>query len=534
MEYDVDQKDPQNDTICSRRQEEDEGTSPHPSYGDGEDKGDHTPTKTIADGDQTVNGSDILNSTSPIPIKILDPRIGKPQITPPGSPNNNKTDDVPPRKYRLLYEDMRARFNELKKDCDNQLLEHEKSIAEKDKTILELKTRLQKKDENTVPKVMKMKNIDIFVTKPRKGAKDASSNECAISGCENSNVDLIKCCMCRKLVCEDCSKVKVAKLRPLMNTCDTLYFTCDGCTLLIKDENDINVYDVLQGKVKTLTEELDAEERKNAKLINQAKTMKDQQSSLQLILEERENTLQETETKLVNLEQNAAEIVIPATGGPNLEELISNRLDKIDQNIDALITKKLAGILPTSSSTSNENAPKLFSAVVGPGSTTESHMAAMKTTRNAEILEKQEQEKRANNIIIYGVSEERTDPNLTIKEHDQRFINDLFTAIEVNVVPKQTVRLGNEVQGQKRPVKVVLSSPEDKAQIMSSLRKLKNADAPLRSISVRDDYTIEERQLIKSMQEEAKRRNEAENVTYWKVRGTPKNGLKVVKITTRN
>ena len=236
----------------------------------------------------------------------------------------------------------------------------------------------------------------------------------------------------------------------------------------------------------------------------------------------------------MNLEQNAAEIVIPTTGGPNLEELISNRLDKIDQNIDALITKKLAGILPTSSSTSNENAPKLFSAVVGPSSTTESHMTAMKTTRNAEILEKQEQEKRANNIIIYGVSEERTDPNLTIKEHDQRFINDLFTAIEVNVVPKQTVRLGNEVQGQKRPVKVILSSPEDKAQIMSSLRKLKNADAPLRSISVRDDYTIEERQLIKSMQEEAKRRNEAENVTYWKVRGTPKNGLKVVKITTRN
>ena len=304
--------------------------------------------------------------------------------------------------------------------------------------------------------------------------------------------------------------------------------------MLIKDENDINVYDVLQGKVKTLTEELDAEERKNAKLIKEAKTMEDQQSSLQLILEERENTLQETEAKLVNLEQNAAEIVIPTTGGPNLEELISNRLDKIDQNIDALITKKLAGILPTSSSTSNENAPKLFSAVVGPSSTTESHMTAMKTTRNAEILEKQEQEKRANNIIIYGVSEERTDPNLTIKEHDQRFINDLFTAIEVNVVPKLTVRLGNQMQGQKRPVKVILSSPEDKAQIMSSLRKLKNADAPLRSISVRDDYTIEERQLIKSMQEEAKHCNEAENVTYWKVRGTPKNGLKVVKITTRN
>ena len=79
-----------------------------------------------------------------------------------------------------------------------------------------------------------------------------------------------------------------------------------------------------------------------------------------------------------------------------------------------------------------------------------------------------------------------------------------------------------------------MSSSDDKEQIMLSLRKLKNAEAPLRSISIRDDYTIEERQLIKSMQEEAKRRNEAVNVTHWKVRGTPKNGLRVVKITARN
>ena len=69
--------------------------------------------------------------------------------------------------------------------------------------------------------------------------------------------------------------------------------------------------------------------------------------------------------------------------------------------------------------------------------------------------------------------------------------------------------------------------------IVSNLNKLKNANTSLRSISVRDDYTIEERKLIKTMNEEAKKRNQAENVTHWKVRGTPKNGLRVVKITTR-
>ena len=241
--------------------------------------------------------------------------------------------------------------------------------------------------------------------------------------------------------------------------------------------------------------------------------------------------MEETETKLVTLEQNAA--VGEPAADTSIEEMISKRLDKIDQNIDALITKKLNGILPIPTSTSNgsENTPKLFSAVVGTSGSAENHIAA---TRNAEIIERQEQEKRANNMIIYGMSEERPDANVTIKEQDQRFINDLLTAIEVNVVPKQIVRLGNEGNGQKRPVKVVLSSSDDKEQIMSSLRKLKNAEAPLRSVSIRDDYTIEERQLIKSMQEEAKRRNEADNVTHWKVRGTPKNGLRVVKITARN
>ena len=79
-----------------------------------------------------------------------------------------------------------------------------------------------------------------------------------------------------------------------------------------------------------------------------------------------------------------------------------------------------------------------------------------------------------------------------------------------------------------------MKNVEDKGNIMSSLNKLKNASEPLRGISVRDDYTVEERQLIKSMTKEAKRKNETDNVTHWKVRGTPKNGLRVVKVTARN
>ena len=81
-------------------------------------------------------------------------------------------------------------------------------------------------------------------------------------------------------------------------------------------------------------------------------------------------------------------------------------------------------------------------------------------------------------------------------------------------------------------LKPLLEERENSLQELET--KLRNAEPLIGGISVRDDYTQEERNLIRTMTEEAKRKNEAENVTHWKVRGTPKNGLKVVKITTRN
>ena len=341
--------------------------------------------------------------------------------------------------------------------------------------------------------------------------------------------------MCGKLVCDDCSGVKVSKLRPVMNQCSTLYFTCKTCDTLIRDTNDVNVYDVLKGKVETLTEELDNCEGENSKLTQQVKTLEDQHSSLQVLLEERESSLHESEAKLNSMEQTPAASINPTNGAANIEELINKRFDKIDESIDAMIERKLAGVLaiPTAGPSNDENAKKLFSAVVGASDSPVNHVTALKSSQNAELIEKQEQERRANNIIIHGISEVRSD-DVSIQDHDQTFLNHFLEAIDVDIEPKQIVRLGNENADKKRPLKVILKSADDKRQILSSLNKLKNADASVRGVSVRDDYTIEERKLIRSMHEEARRKNEADHVTHWKVRGTPKNGLRVVKITARS
>ena len=116
-----------------------------------------------------------------------------------------------------------------------------------------------------------------------------------------------------------------------MNQCDTLYLTCHNCALLLRDDNDINAFDTLKQQVNVLKEELKSEESENGKLSQQVKTLEDHQKSLQNLLEERENTLLETETKLVNLEQNATGSSTPPTG--DIEDLITKRFDKIDQNI---------------------------------------------------------------------------------------------------------------------------------------------------------------------------------------------------------
>jgi uncharacterized coiled-coil protein SlyX len=490
----------------------------------------------------------------------------------PSSPNG--------RKYKLLYEDMRDRALALSKKAETQKEEYEKILSEKDLAIKELTIRLQKE-----PMPLKMNNDDIFIIKPKKGPKNqkASTETCTVSGCENTNADLIKCNLCGNHICEECSSVKFTKLRPVMNQCDTLYFTCHSCDALMRNK-DVDIYDTMNSKISLLKEELESCERLNGKLtteveatqrlqerfdklsaenkaqagkieelqvmvaskekdhsgckgqmhnLNQKiKTLNDHHESLRCLLEERENSLHEAEAKLISLEQTADP---PSNNEVGIEQLINNQFDKITKHIDDIIEKKLGAKAQSNQAPTSSETKTLFSAVVGaqPPVVTTNAAASLITSRNAEMIEKKEQEKRVNNIIIYGISEQRVDDNVSVQEQDTEFMSTFLEEIEVNVTPKQILRLGQESAGRNRPLKVIMKCPEDKSAVMSSLNKLKNADAPLRGVSVRDDYTIEERQLIKTLTEEAKRKNEEENVTHWKVRGTPKNGLRVVKIPTR-
>ena len=78
-----------------------------------------------------------------------------------------------------------------------------------------------------------------------------------------------------------------------------------------------------------------------------------------------------------------------------------------------------------------------------------------------------------------------------------------------------------------------MASEADKDTIMARLGNLKNAEDVYRKVSIRDDYTLEEREMVREYVKKAEAKNASENTQEWKVRGTPKTGLRLVRITKR-
>lgn len=486
---------------------------------------------------------------------------------------------------------MKDEAESVKANYESIISAKDDSIKEREEELLSLKSKMEEQDHcssstRSTHQIIKMNNEDVFFLKPKKNKGSSKTLTCESENCENENIDLVKCNLCGKKVCEDCGEVTISKLKPVMNKCGNIYFACKVCDLLLRDQT-LNVHDELNAKLVKLEKDLisSCEEKEglkkaadatvrireaydklddenktmgkkitemqnilttkareqsqangdNKNLKQQLETLTSHQDSLRQLLEERENTIHENEVKLNAMDSTPVRNDVTVFN--DLQDTINKRFDLIDKNIDALIEKKLArnpsGHPHGTQSQAPENEVPSYAAAATP-TTPQAIATAFKTSRNAEIVEEHERQKRANNMIIYGISEERASATVSLQDQDIEFITRFLETIEVeDVDPKQIVRLGKASTDRKRPLKVIMANAEDKQKIMSKLNKLRNADETFRSISVRDDYTIEERELIKTFVDEAKHKNEAHNTTSWKVRGTPKNGLRLVQITSR-
>ena len=120
-------------------------------------------------------------------------------------------------------------------------------------------------------------------------------------------------------------------------------------------------------------------------------------------------------------------------------------------------------------------------------------------------------------------------------EADKDFVNNLLTILRLEVMPEQIVRLGKKVTDKDRPLRIKMKDERVRDTIISRLTYLKDAEEKFSKISVTYDYTVEERQLIKTWVDKAKEKSEKETENFiWKLRGDPKNGLRLMKVTKRS
>ena len=214
-------------------------------------------------------------------------------------------------------------------------------------------------------------------------------------------------------------------------------------------------------------------------------------------------------------------------------------MNKIEESIDKLVTKKLTkNVQEVEQIEAKINEAldnnKSYADSLNKGRIVDNITTVIKTTKNEDLIQERERKRRSANLVIYGISEENDKDN-NLQEHDKQFVSSFLETTGITLSLKQIIRLGKPNDDKRRPLKLVMNSSEDKGSIsiMSRLVNLKNADGIYRKLSVRDDYTIEEREQIKSWVRKAEEKNKEENTQSWKVRGTPKNGLRLVKITKR-
>jgi hypothetical protein len=157
----------------------------------------------------------------------------------------------------------------------------------------------------------------------------------------------------------------------------------------------------------------------------------------------------------------------------------------------------------------------------------------MRDARNEEKIEEFEKEQRSNNFIIHG-AEEVGNSVASIKKNDEDYILDIFDEIRMEgYEPKSVIRLGKPNEDRPRPIKVQMKTKAGKDKVMNSLKYLKGTEDIFGKIRVTDDYTKEERDTITEWVKKAEEKSRDDKDKVYRVRGDPKNGLRLVHFPRR-
>ena len=504
------------------------------------------------DGDlnRAVNENDMLESlNSPIPIRILkrstpikpvDARRDRSPSSPGpvnGSPATPPSTPSPGKNYHLLYlevtkrlfeqteagnkryleleaahKELRRKYKEETKTKDARILnlqtklgqitesrdeeraDHDTSlqglrkvIMDNEKCMAEMEEKLQEKTQtNSVEKITGLHRIEseesIFRLKPtpKQKQKQTTNDElaCDFADCNQKDVDLIQCNMCSKWVCGECNDIPVAKCKPIFNKCRTIYFLCKTCDQRIGSQDEPPHVSVGNVDAPPATPG-------NADLI----------TSLQKMLDKKVSQL---ESKIEK----------------SIEKKLGDKLDAVTCLTDKIKEQEKQASEEKTSYAKILNVPKEVRKII-------------QETRNDEKVNQIEQEKRCQNFIIHG-ADEIGDNEDEIKENDKKYVADILEHMEIEATPESVVRLGKTNEKKGRVMKITMSTKAFKEEVMANVRRLKDTAETFGKISVTDDYTATERQQIQDFVKKAREQGAQDTSRVFKVRGDPKNGLRIM------
>lgn len=277
------------------------------------------------------------------------------------------------------------------------------------------------------------------------------------------------------------------------------------------------------------------QKHENLKLKNKLKDLENKSEEDQKIIKSQDSQLDNLKKKYQKVQESSATNDASQSIDTKLENLSNNILTKVTNIIDEKL--RLVGNQVINLETIPEKIDqnyKSFKDVLTKNkteNTIKNIRQVIQEDRNEKLIQEKERKVRAANIIIHGVKE--VDNNDEKQGKDEHFFGSLLEQIGVEGKWTSIVRLGKLDDDKIRPMKVTLESEKLKDLFMKRLPNLKNAEQQdFKKISITDDYTVSERNEIRSWVEKAKEKNRDESGQYvWKVRGSPKNGMRLVKFT---
>ena len=382
-------------------------------------------------------------------------------------------------KYAAESDEWREKHEKLQEEMEMMKTNYERIIAEKDELLTGEKATV---GQDTVcyglHKITGDENIVRLKPKARKKKANAEEKLCCdYAGCGSENVDLIQCNMCCTWVCEDCNDVQIAKLKPILNRCNTIHFLCKSCDQKI-------------GNKLTDHEEV---------VIQQQQTAENQNDILSSLRDMLDNKVTQMESKIEKAISKKLEDKMAAITSLN-EKIKDNETDGTDGE-----TVSYAKVLQVPAEVRK----------------------VMQEARNDEKVERVEQEKRSQNFIIHGAEEVGNDPE-EIQKNDEQYLKDILKKLGVKAKTESVTRLGQANEARMRTLKIVMKTEVEKEEVMANLKKLKGTEEEFGKISVTRDYSSTEREKIRDYAAKAKAQGEQDPTRIYKVRGDPKNGLRII------